>query len=132
MDSAAEAPLRRTSILAAMPRAALWLDADGTLRAEGVALPESGGFLQALEQWWLAERVAWQPGGPAFAGGWTMFIAYELAREIEPRLVLPPATLPWQAFALRTPCAVIHDLSANRVFAVAEADCAHLRDQIEV
>jgi anthranilate synthase component 1 len=130
MDSAAEGPLSRTSILAAMPRAALWLDADGSLHTEGVALPESTGFLDALERWWLAERVAWQPGGPAFAGGWTMFIGYELAREIEPRLVLPAAALPWQAFALRTPCAVIHDLSANRVFAVAESDAEHLLDQI--
>src|SRR4051812_8215476 len=114
MDSAAQGPLSRRSILAAYPRAALWLDADGALRTEGVSLPTDGGFLDALEQWWLAERTAWEPGSPAFAGGWTLFIGYELAAEIEPRLVLPPASLPWQAFALRTPCAVIHDLAANR------------------
>ena len=130
MDSAAEGPLSRTSILAAMPCAALWLGADGTLRTEGVSLPESTGFLDALEQWWLAERVEWEPDAPVFAGGWTIFIGYELAREIEPRLVLPAASLPWQAFALRTPCAVIHDLSAQRVFAVAELGSEPLLDQI--
>src|SRR4051812_33866082 len=109
MDSAAQGPLSRRSILAACPRAALWLDADGTLRAEGVSLPTDGGFLDALEQWWLTERTVYEPNSPAFAGGWTLFIGYELAQEIEPRLVLPKAPLPWQAFALRTPCALVHD-----------------------
>ena len=37
-------------------------------------------------------------------------------------LLLPAASLPWQAFALRTPCAVVHDLETKRVFAVAEPD----------
>ena len=129
MDSAAVGPLSRVSILAAEPRAALWLDAAGTVHTEGVTLPTSG-FLDALEQWWLAERTERQPGAPAFAGGWTMFLGYELAQEIEPRLVLPPASLPWRAFALRTPCAVLHDLRNNRVFAVAENDSAHLLDRI--
>jgi anthranilate synthase component I len=129
MDSAAQGPLSRTSILAAAPRAALWLDASGELHSEGVKVSGTG-FLDALEQWWLAERTASEPGTPAFAGGWTVFLGYELAREIEPRLVLPPASLPWQAFALRTPCAVVHDLAANRVFAIAEAEAAPWLDQI--
>ena len=129
MDSAAVGPLSRMSILAAEPRAALWLDAEGKVRTEGVTLADSG-FLDALEQWWLAERIPWKADAPTFGGGWTLFMGYELAREIEPRLVLPPAQLPWQAFALRTPCAVVHDLRADRVFAVAEPDSAHLLDRI--
>jgi anthranilate synthase component I len=32
--------------------------------------------------------------------------------------------LPWQAFALRTPCALLHDHAVDRVYAVAEGDCA--------
>jgi anthranilate synthase component 1 len=131
MDSAAEGPLSRTSILAAMPRAALWLDADGRLHAEGITRPDASGFLDALEQWWLAERTVWEPGTPVFGGGWAIFLGYELAREIEPRLVLPAASLPWQAFALRTPCALVHDLATSRVFAVAEPDAEALLDQIE-
>jgi anthranilate synthase component 1 len=130
MDSAAQGPLSRRSILAALPTAALWLDPAGVLHSEGVALPEASGFLDALEQWWLAERTEWEPGAPAFAGGWALFLGYELAREIEPRLVLPASPLPWQAFALRTPCAVIHDLATDHVVAVAETDSAHLLDQI--
>src|SRR5256885_5813604 len=35
-DSAAEGPLSQASVLVAEPRAALWLDADGHLGAEGV------------------------------------------------------------------------------------------------
>ena len=131
MDSAAEGPLSRFSILAAEPRAALWLDADGNVRTEGVTLPTTTGFFNALEQWWLNERTTWEPDAPPpFAGGWTLFISYEMAREIEPRLVLPSSSLPYQAFALRTPCAVVHDLHGNRVFAVAEAGAAGCLDRI--
>jgi anthranilate synthase component 1 len=129
MDSAAEGPLSRTSILAAEPRAALWLDAAGRVHGEGVAVSGTG-FLQALERLWRAESTLWEPGGPPFVGGWAVFLAYEVAREIEPRLVLPAANLPWQAFALRTPCAVLHDLQTGRVCAVAEPDSAHLLDRI--
>jgi len=129
MDSAAVGPLSRQSILVAEPSAALWLDAEGRVRTEGVTLPDIG-FLDALEQWWLAERVPWEPGRPAFGGGWALFLGYELAREIEPRLILPPAAVPWQAFALRTPCTVVHDLHSNRVYAVAESDAAHVLDRV--
>jgi anthranilate synthase component 1 len=130
MDSAAEGPLSRYSILAAEPRAALWLDAGGKVRTEGVTLPTTG-FFDALEQWWRQESTPWAPGAPPpFSGGWVIFISYEMAREIEPRLVLPNSSLPWQAFALRTPCAVVHDLHGNRVFAIAEPDAAGLLDRI--
>ena len=131
MDSAAEGPLSRFSILAAEPSAALWLDAEGNVHADGVALPTDVGFFNALEQWWLRERTPWAPGAPPpFAGGWVIFLSYEMAREIEPRLVLPRSSLPYQAFALRTPCAVIHDLHGNRVFAIAEAGFEARLDRI--
>jgi anthranilate synthase component I len=131
MDSAAEGPLSRFSILAAEPRAALWLDADGKVRTEGVTLPTTG-FFDALDQWWRQESTPWTPNAPPpFSGGWTLFLSYEMAQEIEPRLVLPKSSLPYRAFALRTPCAVIYDLHANRVFAIAEPDAADSVDRIE-
>ncbi len=37
---------------------------------------------------------------------------------------MPAAPLAWQAFALRTACALVHDLELGRVFAVAEAGAA--------
>jgi anthranilate synthase component 1 len=91
--------------------------------------PQGTGFLAALENWWREEqRALAMPAGKGedarqfFAGGWALFLGYELAQEIEPNLTLPRAPLPWQAFALRTPCALVHDLASGRVSAVAEAE----------
>jgi anthranilate synthase component 1 len=130
LDSAATGPLSRTSVLLAEPGAALWLGADGRLGAQGL-VPQGASFLAALENWWLAERSAplteAQPltaTGLAFEGGWALFLGYELAQEIEPHLALPRSPLPWAAFALRTPAALVHDLESRRVFAVAEAHAA--------
>jgi anthranilate synthase component I len=132
LDSAADGPLSRTSVLLAEPGAALWLDADGNLGAEGISV-QGNTFFSALENWWLAER---EPATVAasdlpFAGGWAIFLSYEMAQEVEPRLSLPRATLPWRAFALRTPCALIHDRVQQRVLAVAESSSADLLDRIE-
>jgi anthranilate synthase component 1 len=122
LDSAASGPLSRASVLLAEPEAALWLGADGQLGAEGFT-PRGPGFLAALEDWWLSERCAGvgeeEPALP-FAGGWALFLGYELAQEIEPHLKLPRTPLPWQSFALRTRCALVHELERQRVYAVAE------------
>jgi anthranilate synthase component 1 len=132
LESAASGPLSRVSVLLAEPRAALWLDADGRLGADGMT-PAGPDFLTSLESWWRAEQcdsgAGGQPGLP-FAGGWALFLGYELAQEIEPKLTLPRAPLPWQAFALRTPCALVHDLARSRVYAVAEAGAAESLERI--
>jgi anthranilate synthase component 1 len=130
-DSAADGPLSRTSILVAEPRAALWLDADGKVGAEGFT-PRGDDFLSALENWWLSERLP----APAtqtfpFVGGWAVFLSYEAAQEIEPLLRLPPSSLPWKAFALRVPAALIHDRATGKVFAVAERAAAACLDRLE-
>jgi anthranilate synthase component 1 len=123
LESAAPGPLGTTTLLLAAPRAALWLDADGRLGADGTAI-EGDSFLAALESWWRREGGA--AGAPQagaslpFAGGWALYLGYELAQEIEPRLVLPRTPLPWVAFALRTPCALVHELGGDRVLAVGE------------
>jgi anthranilate synthase component I len=139
-DSAADGPLSRVSILVAEPTAALWLDRDGRLGMEGVSL-QAPDFLSALEQWWSAERQpSSRSGSPEsagsstgaglpvrigsslpFTGGWALFLGYETAQLIEPNLRLPPSSLPWTAFALRTPAALIHDRTTGKVCAVAEA-----------
>jgi anthranilate synthase component I len=131
LDSAAAGPLGRASVLLAEPRAALWQSADGRLGAEGFT-PRGKGFLEALENWWLDEGTprseepeasqAALPGGmgPGLAGSWALFLGYELASEAEPRLALPRSPLPWQAFALRTRVALVHELAHGRVYAVAE------------
>jgi len=132
-DSAAEGPLSRTSVLVAEPRAALWLNSQGEVGGEGVT-PRGATFLQALENWWLSERTPpVQAELPLvelpFLGGWAVFLSYEMAQEVEPQLELPPASLPWRAFALRVPCALIHERNSDRVLAVAEPDA---EDALEV
>jgi len=130
-DSAADGPLSRTSILVAEPRAALWLDPEGKVGAEGFA-PRGDDFLSALENWWLSERL---PAPVAqtlpFVGGWAVFLSYEAAQEIEPLLRLPRSSLPWKAFALRVPCALIHERTTGKVFAVAESAAAASLDRLE-
>ncbi len=121
LDSAASGPLSEASVLLAQPTASLSLLPGGRLRAQGMK-PQGRGFLEALENWWRAERLSAGEvaTGLPFAGGWALFLGYELVSEIEPRLVLPRTPLPWQAFALRTPCALVHELRGDRVLGVAE------------
>ncbi len=127
LDSAAAGPLGTATVLLAAPRAALWLGADGRLGADGTTI-EGDSFLSALESWWRREGAIARPAGTAaqlpFTGGWALYLGYELAEEIEPRLALPRTPLPWVAFALRTPCALIHELGTDRVLAVAEEGSA--------
>jgi 4-amino-4-deoxychorismate synthase (2-amino-4-deoxychorismate-forming) component I len=130
LDSAADGPLSRASVLIAEPRAALWVDALGRLGAEGVII-QGNTFLAALENWWLREATAEGQGELPFVGGWAIFLGYEMAQEVEPQLSLPQALLPWRAFALRAPCALIHDRVRHRVIAVAEADSADCLDRLE-
>jgi anthranilate synthase component 1 len=146
-DSAADGPLSRTSILVAEPRASLWLDSSGRVGAEGIT-PRGADFLTALENWWLAERLPANAADPAdrrsghagrqsgqrrlpFAGGWAVFLSYEAAQEIEPRLRLPASSLPWRAFALRTPCALVHERATGKVFAIAEGAAADSLERLE-
>jgi anthranilate synthase component I len=114
LDSAAQGALSSFSMLAALPRATLAIDAAGRLHGFGrVDIP--GGFLATLEQLWreAAKSAAARPEHLPFAGGWIVYLGYELAREIEPSL------RPWWpagsladarpvATAMRIPAALIH------------------------
>jgi anthranilate synthase component 1 len=125
LDSAARGALSTASILAAFPRAALWRDGAGQLHSEPAQLLDTGepaeGFLQVLKRWLAAEQgaLAEDPSLP-FRGGWMVYLAYEMAEEIEPRLKLPQGqTL--SAFALRVPLAVVEQAD-GRAWLVAEPD----------
>jgi len=96
---------------------ALWLDPGGALVG---ARAGSGGFLAALDTWFAAERVAPAPEAPLpFAGGWFVYLGYELAQEVEPRLRLPRGPGP-VAFAARVRAAAIYDHAAGELWLVAE------------
>jgi anthranilate synthase component 1 len=138
LESVARGSHGRYDILFAFPQQ--WLCLSG-----GRVRDERGGdrgssFLDALDAAWQAERgvaparTATPAGsGPRaaalpFRGGWLLFLAYELAGEIEPSLRLPPAAdrgIP-SALAVRCPAAIIVDHAAARTHLVAEPGYAHL------
>jgi len=116
-SAAAGEPLGRFDILFAHPA--------GCLTA-------SDRFLPALDRWWRQERAA-LPHDMArtvpFTGGWLVYLGYELAGQIEPRLRLPQAVGPI-AQAIRIPAAVVHEHGSRRCWIVAEEGAADLIPRI--
>ncbi len=111
LESSSAGPQGRYDILFAFP-------------GESIVLhdPQSFDFLAALDRAWKTERRDDSPATRLpFYGGWFLFLAYELAAQIEPQLSLPADTsgLP-VACATRFPAAVIADRKENRRWLVSE------------
>jgi anthranilate synthase component 1 len=104
---------------------------DGDRRLSGPHAQDAAGFLQALENWWLALRAAGDAAALPFTGGWLLYLGYELADEIEPRLRLPPSTDPVTALAIRAPAAWIRDRRSAQAWLVAEPGHEALLDRFE-
>lgn len=122
----------RYDLLLAAGAETLWLDAGGTLVGEGAG---SAGFLPALDAWFADERLPGPLESPLpFHGGWFVYLGYELAAEVEPRLRLPRGTGP-SAFAARVRAAAIYDHDAGELWltaeAGAEAELADLAGRLE-
>jgi anthranilate synthase component 1 len=112
----------RFDILFAFPGATLRLDQTGRLSGPTEAAADTGDFLAAFDRWWSASAVSPRaPDGLPFAGGWFLYLGYELAAQIEPCLRLPPAgdALPVAA-ATRFPTAIVRDLERGNTVIVAE------------
>jgi anthranilate synthase component 1 len=129
-------------VLFAAPRAALVLHSDGRLQAQGFTAHGTS-FLTALDNWWRAEQVSATArdtaasagdgyGALRFAGAWALYLGYELAAEVEPRLKLPRTPLPWVAFAVRTQAALVYDFPSGRAFAVAEEGASEALEELLV
>jgi anthranilate synthase component 1 len=117
LDSAAMGgPLGRFSLLLAGPGECLELGRRGRLTGPGVG----DRFCARLSDWWRSERGPPPPPPWPFAGGWFLYLGYELAMEIEPTLSLPESPLEIVATAWRMHAAILHDHSAGRTLAVAE------------
>ena len=133
LDSAAQGHLGRYSILGAYPAAARWQDGEGRLHGRGLGEDPGArpGFLETFERLWRGSSIdrAEADGGAAaaagpFRGGWFLYLGYEIAGEIEPRLALPaqrPAGAAPRAFALRVPAAIVYDHLVGRAWSVVEA-----------
>jgi anthranilate synthase component I len=92
-------------------------------------------FFDALAIWLkeLSQPESVQISLP-FRGGWVVFLSYESARWIEPKLASAPASaapvLP-VALALRAPAALVLDRKHNQVFLVCEPGFEALARQCE-
>jgi anthranilate synthase component I len=93
---------------------------------------QTGGFLSALEAWWQELKTATISTNPElpFSGGWLVYLGYELAAEIEPRLKLPVSDDPIAALAIRTPAAWVRDRRSGEAYVVAEPGHEALLEQL--
>jgi len=104
--------LGRYDVLLAAPGERLLLHNDGRLEGPG-ARTSYGRFLTGLDAWWRNEGPLPQVDAAVpFAGGWFLYLAYELAGEVEPSLHLPRARLP-VAIAWRMRGAVVRDRASG-------------------
>jgi anthranilate synthase component 1 len=111
----------RFDILFAYPGQSLALDAAGMLYGR-VAEPATNDFLAALDDWWSEHCVTGCDNtGLPFTGGWFVYLGYELAGQIEPRLRLPSAAdnMP-VALATRFASAIVRDNASGQTVIVAE------------
>ncbi|HTU66211.1 MAG TPA: aminodeoxychorismate synthase component I [Steroidobacteraceae bacterium] len=120
LDSAAQGPLSRYSLLAFEPGASLTRDAQGNVTAHGFT-PGPGGFIDNLDAWLRREATPRDAQKPLpFMGGWLVFLSYEVASEVEPILELPPSDLPLSAFAVRVEHLAVHEHATGTTFAVSQ------------
>ncbi|HEY4368545.1 MAG TPA: aminodeoxychorismate synthase component I [Steroidobacteraceae bacterium] len=135
LESAATAePLGRFDILFACPGLKLTLRSGQGLAADA-SLDTTGSFLDALDRWWLRERIARDELPPTdfpvpFTGGWLVYLGYELAGQIEPRLRLPHSDRGLIAQAVRVPAAIVYDRVNGDGWIVAERAAASALDVI--
>ncbi|OGT55632.1 MAG: aminodeoxychorismate synthase, component I [Gammaproteobacteria bacterium RIFCSPHIGHO2_12_FULL_63_22] len=127
--------LSRWDLLLVADGSGLRLEADGiTRRLDGEVL--AGRFLDCLDAGWQElQAVPDNAAGPVhasqasaesielpFRGGWGLFLAYELAAQVETVLRLPPAPGPLPvALALRCPAVVARDRSNGVCIGLCEA-----------
>jgi anthranilate synthase component I len=119
-SAAAGGPQGRLDLLFARPDPEmLVLHGDGRLTGPHAEAGQ-GDFLAALDHWWRADG---RPGAGTelpFSGGWFLYLGYELASQIEPRVGFPrDRTLP-MAFAARTPAALARDHDTRSAVFISE------------
>ena len=131
LESAATGPaLGQFDILFAHPQGTLTLTHDGTLSDAGGAHTQRS-FLNALDAWWHELREPPIESPLPFTGGWFVYLGYELAGQIEPKLALPWPSAGPIALALRVPAAVVLERATARAWIIAESSFAELIDSIE-
>ncbi len=121
----------RYDILFAFPGEQLILDNNYQLHGDDRYCRDND-FLNSLDNWFSAEADTGIQQDLPFTGGWFVYLAYELAQQVEPSLQLP--TLPQGhpvAVASRIPAAIIRDHVTNRLILVAETAHESLLQQMQ-
>ncbi|HPN80087.1 aminodeoxychorismate synthase component I [Dokdonella sp.] len=124
-------PHARHDLLFGFPQEFISLDADRRVRDQA-GRDRGSHFLEALDASWRAAQTTPDPDPDAlpFHGGWLLYLGYELAAEIEPRLELPMRSTSMPvALAIRCPLAILVDHVADRTTVIVEHAFAHLLDQ---
>lgn len=90
----------------------------------------SHSFFSHLQSQWSGERalseVDQTENIPPFRGGWFVFLSYELAGEIEPRLSLSKFDDRFpRALLVRCPAAIVRDHQSRSCYFVCESSYAH-------
>lgn len=99
----------RYDILFAFPGDSYALWSDNRITRNGQPYSE-GDFLELLDRLWREEQLDTAIADDLpFTGGWFVYLGYELAGQIEPRLTLPMDSEQPVAVLTRIPAAVIHD-----------------------
>lgn len=133
LESVSGAPaLGSSDLLLALPGARLVQQGDGSLAGD-VPVTSSGGFLDTLDAWFaaVADDRSGEPADVPFTSGWFLYLAYELAAEVEPTLRLPRSHLP-RAVAWRMQGALVRSRRSGAVAIHAgnEALTSALRAQV--
>jgi anthranilate synthase component 1 len=115
-------------LLLALPGEQLTLT--GNLRLEGARARPDSRFLAALDDWFRDERSSAGTGGLPFAGGWFLYLGYELAGQVEPTLRLPRSPRA-TAFAWRMRGAIVRDRERGRARVVGEAGDVAFEEAVE-
>lgn len=91
---------------------------------------DASSFLTRLDERWNREKIPSSPAHLPFHGGWLIYLSYELAGEIEPRLRLPQSAGPI-ARAIRIPAAMIYEHATGNSWLVAEQGSEELLDAMQ-
>ncbi len=118
LDSAARGTRQgRHDILLGLPGESFWCNPDGQLAGDAA---RGRDFLGELDRHWLRERCTRHDKPVPFVSGWFVFLAYELAGQIEPVLDLP-ADPGWPiAFATRIRAAIVRDHLSGQTYVCAD------------
>ena len=111
----------RFDILFAFPEDSLVLEKTSILKSN--LYDSNSKFLESLDDWWFHQKKPTIDSDIPFHGGWFLYLGYELAAEIEPKIRLCKDDLLPIAFAVRCTAGIIYDHLKKDYIFVNENNC---------